>query len=451
MKIISLGIISLFFAFQIAAQSTSNLYGIVRKNYFSTITSPFDSTITYQQFDSATVRLGYMDPVLGFVNNSGSATYNDAVNLTGAALNPYTNSFIFLGASKLNTFDLSSGALTNQVNLYNPIAASYFDNFRFNNSDSCMYGLARRNYYDSTLMTTVGQVYLAKANTQTGLIQQISTTSVAQGFALAGSAIDPYQMVYYFSIGSHLIGLDIYTGAIYSYAPITLTNGIAFDNFTYSCADTALYGLVRQNYYSYSPDPFFPGDSIQNFDSATVKLGRIDPFSGIVTEISPSSIAQGSFGGYSLNAGSAIDPSSMTYYYSNGASIVGVSMISGLVTSSPAFSFADGMYFDLMRNFDNCLTAVATRQNPLSLGMGSTNQNPTAVVYPNPCKDVLFVQTNENNQVEIIVTDILGQKLLQQSFVNSTSLSALQLPKGFYLYEIRNQNGWLKTGKFQKD
>jgi hypothetical protein len=79
-----------------------------------------------------------------------------------------------------------------------------------------------------------------------------------------------------------------------------MTDGFAFGNFTYSCVDTSLYGLVRQNYFSYQPDPFSPGDSTMVLDSSSVKLGRVDPATGIVTTISPVTMP---YGGYSVNGG----------------------------------------------------------------------------------------------------------------------------------------------------
>lgn len=58
----SLFILFAFFSITGYAQTSNNLYGIVSKNYYSWVTNPFDSTLTYEQFDSATIRLGYMDP-----------------------------------------------------------------------------------------------------------------------------------------------------------------------------------------------------------------------------------------------------------------------------------------------------------------------------------------------------------------------------------------------------
>ena len=153
-------------SYNVFGQTSNNLYGIVSKNYYSWVTDPFDSTFTYEQFDSATIRLGYMDPSVGMVYNRGPYTYNQFINLTGAALNPYDSTFVFMGGYGLNTFNLNQGNITFQTPVSNPIADSFFDNFRFNNADSTMYGLARRNTFDTATFQNFGELYLAKINTQ---------------------------------------------------------------------------------------------------------------------------------------------------------------------------------------------------------------------------------------------------------------------------------------------
>jgi hypothetical protein len=426
-----------------AAQTANNLYGIVRKNYYTNIVSPFDSTLIWQQFDSATIRLGYTDPSLGFINNRGPFTYNQAVNLTGAALNPYDSTFVFLGGYGLNTFNLNQGNITVQAPLYNPIAPSYLDNFRFNNADSTMYGLARRNTFDSLTWQTVGEIYLAKLNSPNGLITQISASSVGQGFALSGSAIDPYQMLFYYSKGSNLVGLDLYDGSIFSDVPISISNGNYFDNFTYSCADTSLYGLIRTNYFSYIVDSAFPLDSFQVLDSATVRLGKINPSTGVVTTISPYSISQG---GYSLNAGAAIDPDAMIYYYNNGSNLIGVSLITGTVVSVVTLAFEDGMYFDLMRNFENCKSARSMRLSPVAT-MAEINSNQQAFVYPNPSEGIFTVKSNYLMK-QITVTAIDGKVLqVQNSNSNQTTINLETLDKGIYFLTLVGLNNQVEVKK----
>ena len=133
-------------ALSIYAQNNNTIFGIVRQNYYSNLYNPVDSTIIGQQFDSSALRLGTINPTTGYVSNQGSFAFNESINLTGASLNPYENSFVFIGANNINTLNLTDGTLTASSALSNPNGQGYFDNFRFNNADSIMYGLSRRNY-----------------------------------------------------------------------------------------------------------------------------------------------------------------------------------------------------------------------------------------------------------------------------------------------------------------
>lgn len=425
-------------------QTPSPVYGIIRENYYITVVDPIDPTYTYEQFDYGTIRLGTTIPNSGIIDTLGGFVYEGVINLTGAALNPYENFYIFIGAEGINTIDLNTGEIVNEVALTNPINDSYFDNFRFNNSDSTMYGLARRYIADPSGPGGTGEIYLAKANTNTGVITQISNQSVAEGFALAGSAIDPYEMVYYFSTGSHFVGLDMYDGNIYSSQPFQITNGSYFDNFTYSCADTSIYGLVRQNYYTTVPDPFFPGYTMEVFDSATIKLGKIDAASGIVTTISPTSLG---YTGYSLGAGSVIDPETMTFFFSTGNNIVGVSLETGLVTSDVENYFTDGMYFDLMRNTENCKYAQKVRLAGLTNSLNENNLfDDNVVIYPNPAEQNVILKSSQSI-TDIEIHNSVGQLILKQSaYTKEINLNTQAFDSGIYLVKLAlaNNNSIIK-------
>ena len=417
-----MGIISLA-----SAQTSNTLYGIVRKNYY-----------TNQTFDSATVRLGSVNTLNGSVSNIGNYTYQMGINLTGAALNPYDSTYVFISSdNEINTLSLSNGQLINQVAINNPIASSYFDNFRFCHGDSTMYGLARRNYFDSTLNMIVGQLYLAKINTTTGTITQISPNSLGQGYALAGSAIDPYQMVYYYSTGSNLIGVDMYTGLIYTNSAIQLPANNYFDNFTYSCIDTALYGLVRTNYFN-NVNPNL-------LDSSTVRLGKINPTTGVVTILSTSSL----YGiGYSLNAGSAIDPNNMTFYYSIGSHLVGASLFNGQLNSVDSLTFANGDYFDLMRNFDNCRTISIIRNNT-STGISETVKS-TISIAPNPANEFINIQSKDLIST-LEIYNLQGQLMMSEKSGSSIhQLSLLNFKTGIYLLKVTMKDGSIVSKKIVK-
>jgi len=397
------------------------------------VIDPFDSTFIYQQLDSTSIRLGKIDHSTGTVTLIGPELMNESVNLTGAALNPYDSTYIFIGASEMLTLSLIDGEVLNRVTISNPLDESYFENFRFNNSDSTLYGLARRFYTDPITSESNGEVYLAKINTTTGIITQISPESVVQGYALAGSAINPYEMVFYFSTGSNLIGLDLYSGEVYRNLPIQNFDGIAFDNFSYSCSDTALYGLIRKNYFSTEFDSTL-GFPIETLDSATVRLGKINLTTGDISIVSPYSIVSG---GYSLNAGSTIDPSTDTYYFSNGDQIIGVNIYTGITTTNPNLNYEEGMYFDLMRNFGDCRNALRTRQNPATTGINNVNASSALRLFPNPANELINLQLDANNHL-ISITDLTGKIVLR---IQSNGNSQLQIPvnqlsEGMYLISI---------------
>jgi hypothetical protein len=84
-------------------------------------------------------------------------------------------------------------------------------------------------------------------------------------------------------------------------------------------------------------------------------------------------------------------------------------------------------------------------------GINEQNENGGIFIYPNPFSNKLQITTNSKELSEIILYDVLSRKLLQQKFTNSISLSAEQLAKGIYIYEVRNKDGLIKKGKVVKE
>ena len=434
----------MFILLSINVFSQSELYGIVRKNYFSIVKNPMDTNETFEQFDSATIRLGILNPSSGLVNNIGNNTYNQTINLTGAALNPYDSTFIFIGAANINTVKLNTGVIINSVPLSNSIKSSYFDNFRFNNSDSTMYGLARRNSFDPITNEIIGEVYMSKANTNTGVISQISSKSVGNGFALMGSSIDPYQMVYYYSDGLHIIGLDIYTGLVYSKVLINNSFGNLFGNFAYNCTDNKIYGLIGKNYFKTITDS---NGTYEVLDSNTQTLGTINPNTGNVTQISSNTLSKV---GYTVNGGAAIDPNTNTYYFNIGTKVIGASIFNGSIISDPKFNFTDGQYFDLIRNLQSCYSANSLRKNPTNIESINITKNDIQV-YPNPFKK--FISINGGNQkIEKVEIYSISGSLLWKQNINGlgNEIDFSDLKTGIYflkIYTLENENTIIKVFK----
>lgn len=389
------------------------------------------------------VYLAELNTSTGVVTNISNSPVAQIINLTGASLNPYSNTYHFLGVNEIKTLDLATGALLNSALISNPVANSYFDNFRFNHSDSTIYGLLRRTIIDSVSSTTTTEIYLGTIDPQTGVIQQISPSSVAQGYAMTGSAIDPYQKVFYFFDGSNLIGLDMYNGSIYSNVAVQSPTGGAntFDNIAYSCVDSSIYGLIKENHYSTIYDPTLM-DSITILDSTTLRLGKINPATGVVTVISPNNIVNG---GFAYNSGSTIDQTTMTYYFNKGDTVVGVSLNTGLVVNQLPLSNSSGQFFELMRIHSNCAEATKpvrlNGSSPTSLNSNPSDQS--FAVVPNPASDRVELNYNllNNGTIRIRILNLFGQLMYEKittSFVgkNNLSFNTNQFSNGFYVIEL---------------
>ena len=389
----------------------------------------------------AAVYIATMDPTTGVATNIGQTSVSSSINLTGAALNPYNNRFCFFGDNGLKSIDLSTGQISNTATINNPNGTGYFDLFRFNTSDSLMYGLSRRNITNPQTGQVTGAMYLATINEITGTITEISTTSIGQSFALSGSAIDPHQMVFYYSTGSQLVGLDMYTGGIFSNPTLTFPNGGQnFDNFTYSCADTTLYGLVRSNYYTPVFNPV-TGMTTQVFDSAAVHLGKVNAMTGAVTKISTQSLGVNSF---SVNGSSTIDPVNLIYYFISGSgtalNIYGVSLQTGLVVSQATISNTGAMYFDMMRIQSDCYESYPTRLNPGTANLAESNFN-RMKTFPNPFNNEVTIESEENMQAyELFSAN--GMKL-SSGVISGTSakLNTEALSEGIYYLNIQTLQG----------
>lgn len=419
---------------------------------FSLLT--FSCTVSFSQLGNtmyglarttnpAAVYIATMDPTTGIATNIGQTSVSSSINLTGAALNPYNNRFCFFGDNGLKSVDLSTGQVTNTATINNPNGTGNFNLFRFNTSDSLMYGLSSRNITNPQTGQVTGAMYLATIDEITGTITEISPTSIGQGFAYSGSAIDPHQMVFYYSSGSQLIGLDMYNGSIYSNPTLTFPNGGQnFDNFTYSCSDTTMYGLVRTNYYSSVFNPL-TGMTTQVFDSAAVHLGKVDAMSGEVTKISTQSIGVNSF---SVNGSSTIDPVNLIYYFISGSSsggltIYGVSLTTGLVVSQGTISNAGALYFDMMRIQSDCYESRPTRVDPSANIQETFTSTDIVKVFPNPFTDQITVSSEtELQKIELIQANgqvVKSVTVSGKDFTFETS----QLINGIYFLQVTNVEG----------
>lgn len=105
------------------------------------------------------------------------------------------------------------------------------------------------------------------------------------------------------------------------------------------------------------------------------------------------------------------------------------------------------MYYYLHQQGQQCPASIVAGLNEASGNKFS------AMIYPNPAKDNLIVDLNQNiTGAELQLFDLLGRKKLETTLVNGyrTELNLSSLEKGLYFLEIRSEKGSL-TQKIIKD
>lgn len=363
----------------------------------------------YRQMSPSSVSLVSMDPTTGVITLVGNQVLSTTINLTGVGLNPYNFSYNYQDGDSWLSLSLLDGSILSDVTVSLPSATGDFNNFRFNTADSIMYGLYSQVVFNPTTGTYSGDMRLASCDLSTGGVSLISPTSITSNYTMAGSAINPHLMVYYFITEGKLRGLDLYNGTVYSDPVITIpSGGNSFDNFAYSCADTTMYGLIMEN--------------------GVKCLGKIDATTGIVTPL-PTLL---NLDNYIMNA-ATIDPVNGVYYFEtmigNDVVLLGVSLVDGAIVSSA--TIANGFYFDMFKMDSDCFEAAAMRPNPAA--SLSTPLSTDLMVFPNPSQGQ-FTVTSEDEITEISIFDAQG-KVIYQDLIkdNSTIISTENYAPGVYL------------------
>ena len=408
------------------------------KNYLFLITlllhvlvsAQVDNTIygLYQTSTPAGFQLASIDPLTGQVTTIGSSILGTTVNATGAALNPYNQTYSYQDEDSWLSIDLQTGMVLNDVTVTLPNANGNFNNFKFNTSDSEMYGLYSQITTDPVTGLISSDMRLATCDLANGIVTLISSTSIAESFTMSGSTINPYLMVYYFESEGKFVGLDLYNGQIYSQPTITIPGGgNSFDNFAYSCADTSVYGLIMQN--------------------GVRALGKINPQTGVVTSL-PTVL---NFNNYILNSGGAIDPENLVYYFqtydmTGQIKLVGLSLVDGSIVSQ-SFLPTNGDNFIMYRIQNDCYQAEPTRLNPL--GTISEFNDLQFQIHPNPTTGAVTVNADEHLiGTNYVMKDELGRTVLSDILSSSSEkIDLSRFTSGIYFLNVVNSSEVYKIVK----
>jgi len=100
---------------------------------------------------------------------------------------------------------------------------------------------------------------------------------------------------------------------------------------------------------------------------------------------------------------------------------------------------------------DNICVSTDSLTCNSTVGINEVRNQEELVLIPNPFKDYINITSKINDPCEITLFDATSRKIIKQTFTNSTSLNTEQLPRGIYLYEIRNKSEVIQNGKVVKD
>lgn len=90
---------------------------------------------------------------------------------------------------------------------------------------------------------------------------------------------------------------------------------------------------------------------------------------------------------------------------------------------------------------------ITTGCTSLSIG-DIKNTNKTIMVYPNPFRDRLTIQVNENNSnSEFNLYDVTGKVVMKKTITKSSTAIDINVPSGMYFYRFINDAGNVQTGK----
>jgi len=114
-------------------------------------------------------------------------------------------------------------------------------------------------------------------------------------------------------------------------------------------------------------------------------------------------------------------------------------------TSSSAWVPEAYYYID-----DVCVSTDSLTCNS-TVGIKELSNSENISVFPNPFQEEFQVTFSSNQPVSLTIVDFTGRKVFNKSFVRSTEINTSYFSKGIYIYEMRSNNGIIKTGKLIKD
>ncbi|MFM7643632.1 MAG: T9SS type A sorting domain-containing protein [Sphingomonadales bacterium] len=275
-----------------------------------------------------------------------------------------------------------------------------------------MYGLHRQMNPPSVVFVEMDPV--------NGILTPIGATVLSNTINATGVALNPYNLSYSYQDDDSWLSLSLQNGTVISDVVVNLPSATGdFNNFRFNTADSVMYGLYSQVVYNQATGTY----------SGDMRLGSCDLSTGLVTLISPNSIATS----YTMS-GAVINPHLMVYYFITEGKMRGLDIYNGSIYSDPTITIPTGgnsfdnfayncadttMYGLIMQNGVKCLgkidaaTGVVT---PLATQLNLPNYIMNAASI-DPINGIYYFETMLNNGVNLV-----GLSLQDGSIVSTVVL-----------------------------
>ncbi len=258
-----------------------------------------------------------------------------------------------------------------------------------------IFAISRYNSGDVFFPTN--NIKLCKAQFNGNSFNNISVNPVQQILSInALYAYDSHNGIYYVQSSDSIIGFNTSNGVVSQRALLNGLSNYSLDFMRFNCADTTIYFLARDN-------------------SQSLFLAKIDPTTGLKTQISSQPIA---LNGYNLNGGSTIDSYNSTFYFisSSNNQLTGINLNTGNTVSSVSISTPSAGYFDLI-----------SFNNSDGLLYGLFRETPSQLLY-------LAKIDTQNGNVTLVSSVSIGSGYIHDSF------SSIDEMNDVYYYMSSNGN-----------
>jgi hypothetical protein len=327
-----------------------------------------------------------------------------------ATIDPINKIFYLQSNSKLYGIDLITGSVKTNSLIFSPITG-YFDLMSFNYIDTCIYGITRDG--------SSQELYLSKINPSTGVVTIISSTAFCSGYSgTALTAIDPINRIFYLQSNSYLYGIDLNTGNVKTNSLISTPITGYFELMSFNYSDTCIYGITRIG------------------SSQELYLSKINPSTGVVTNISPTAFSSTFYG----SALATIDPINKMFYLQSNSKLYGIDLNTGSVMINISLHIPMTGYFELMVfHPGNILNDIPVNIHPSQI----IPEENFLQIFPNPAKDIVKIETNGVGLANLLIYSTEGL-LISSQIHNRDSLLLIDFSEynpGLYMVVLIDQKG----------